>query len=408
MRAAAKLRRNDLYGGMQRKSAPALTWHRAKGSTVWSGRRVSEHVDFTSGVVLANLGHAHADVCKAIQKTISRSLLHAYNNPFREKQLLEETLSRLVPHLSNVHFCVSGSDAIEQALKMAFRARGSRGKCVISFRHAFHGKTFGAGAVSDIERYKLSPIHDGVGWVKTFTFPGHSRCLDALRYIESASSRIAAVLIEPIQGSTLSMLDPSIGRALTKVCRQQGIPLISDEIQVGCYRFGKFSISRDFGLSPDMTCFGKGLTCSLPLSAVLYGNRYRHTVRDWDGTTHSCNPVCAAAALGALRAYARVNFKSAYLRSRTAFFGFLSELERMLSESSVRLIRTTGHLAALDFTNARSEPGAFVDQCRRRGILLPRPIGPNSSLVKLAPPVIITKKTLTLALDAMAPLLRKL
>lgn len=395
------------------RNQPPVVWHRASGARVWD-----EHgrcwLDWTSGILTANAGHAPAEVVDAICAVARRGLLHAYAFPTAERARVVRALTELTG-FPQVVVLTTGSEAVEAAIKIArtrARSAGRRRAVVVSFDGAFHGRTMGAqlaGGFAEQRHWTVSGDGDfvhvpfpaaGVSW--------RSDVLEeTLRATDASPSDVACVVVEPYQGSTLTVLDGGAARALADWCRTHDVLLVFDEIQSGFGRTGRLFGYEWFGVRPDLVVCGKGLSGSLPASAVLVGDRrLTDALRPGElSTTHGANPVALATveanlrlfADGALVAQARDNGRR-LAAGLAAWAG---------GRPGARVVGAFGMVAGITLVGRDGRPDAaacrrLVDECCGRGLLVCAPVGRAGALVKVMPPLVTTAAELDEALAILA------
>lgn len=410
-----------------------IFWERARGCNVWDpdGNR---YVDLTAGFAVATVGHAHPRVVEALREQAGR-LVHGMGDvhpPVRKVELLER-LAGLSPYDSarTVLGC-SGSDAVEIALKTAVLATGRPG--AVAFTGAYHGLGYGALAVTDRDHFRgpfveqLNPHVRRAGYPHPYRpprrsgFPPPPADPDAVRdaalaeveaLLGGASSRIGAVVVEPVQGRGGEVVPPpGFLAGLAELCRAHGALLVADEVYTGFGRTGRrFACARD-GVVPDLLCVGKGFSGGVPISACLgpdevmdawppSGGEAIHT------TTFLGHPLSCAAALAALDV-----LEEEALAERAASVGstWREELASMAERHpTVGEVRGEGLMVGLDLVrdgDPRRPDGELagrlvVGMLRRGWIVLAG--GPEGNVISLSPPLTVPSGLLshsTAALDA--------
>lgn len=378
-----------------------IVWKKAENTRIDTedGR---SYIDFTSGVILTNVGHHHKHIVRRIRRTLSRGLLHAYSYDFAEKIQLASLLARITGRDGIAVLSVTGSDAIELAIKVALRKRSGNKSIVITFKNGFHGKTIGSGSVSDISRYKLAGVNDDLKWVRCVEYPADpERYRRFIQQMGSLGAEPAAVLLECVQGSTLDELTLSAATYLHRFCADTGALLVVDEIQTGFFRTGtRFSFEK-FDLKPDMICIGKGVTSSLPLSSTILCGRLKRYIQEWDVTTHSANPLCVTSALACLEIYADPKFRRLRADSARGFARFIAAINEAIGRRDNCVARHAGgHLGGILFLDAKDgaeRAARFRTACVVDGLLVSAPVGPKKTLVKFSPPLTISNEALKVA-----------
>jgi acetylornithine/N-succinyldiaminopimelate aminotransferase len=254
-----------------------------------------EYVDLTAGWGVCAVGHCHPELVRAISEQAGR-LMQTTNLFYTLPQLdLIERLAEITPEPLTRSFLVSsGAEAVEGALKLAYRASGRRE--FVSTHGSFHGRTLGGlsviGQAKHRERY--APIlHE-----QTFV-PFDD--LDAAR--AAVNERVAALIVEPVQGEGgVNVPSPGYLAGLREICDAAGALLIADEVQTGIGRTGAWVAVDHAGVSPDILTLGKGLGGGFPVAAFLCSEAVAKTVEPGDhGGTYAGNPLAAAAANAVLR-----------------------------------------------------------------------------------------------------------
>lgn len=375
-----------------------MKWDRAVSATVRSGGRT--YTDFSSGVVLTNVGHGNAQIRRRVRKATSRPLLHCYINDFDEKIELTRRLLQFVGRrFSTVAYHATGAESVELALRVAFRTLSSHKNLkVVCFDGAFHGKTLGAAALSDISRYRLASLVKPINWIVRLPYPTDVRSSRAcLQQIADLCSHGVVLVMECAQGSTLRSIHPSFASGLKRLARDDRFLLVLDEIQTGFFRAGTRFMFERLGLPPDILCLSKGLTSSLPLSATLLTPRTaKHFSLSVDSSTHSANPLSVAAALGCLDVYCSKSFTK-HLSIIFPTMSQVIERLRQLAPTGIE-IRYPGGLLAGIVANDGDMAKPWFDGLREyalnRHVLLPPTIGKHHEIIKLCPPLILNRRAL--------------
>lgn len=395
-------------------------WERAEGVNVWDADG-NRFLDFTSGFGVAGLGHGAAPVREALVAQ-SEKLLHAMGDvhPAECKvelceMLGEMTFGRWGAGRGKVILGNSGSDAIEAALKTSLLHSGKPG--VIVFEGAYHGLGYGALEVSAMEFFR-KPFAAQLGrFAVTVPYPycyrcpfGRrggfaleggdfpnccSACLDDLQKrirAEFARREIGAILVEPIQGRGGEIVPPKdFLRLLRRICDEEKILLIADEIYTGWNRTGCLFASDHSEVVPDIICLGKALTSGFPLSACVG----RADVMDaWPESTGEAlhtstflgNPLGCAMAIASLREHARPETAE---KVRVAGKHLRAALGKNKSPR-IGDIRGVGLLAGIEIVAPDGAPDAAmaarcVTGALQQGALILAG-GSNGNVISLSPP----------------------
>ncbi|MBN1210119.1 MAG: 4-aminobutyrate--2-oxoglutarate transaminase [Myxococcaceae bacterium] len=358
---------------------------RAENSELWDveGRR---YIDFAGGIAVLNTGHRHPKVIAAVKAQLDAFTHSAYQVVAYEGYVaLAERLNRLAPGASpkKTSFFSTGAEAVENAVKISRAATGRSG--VIAFSGAFHGRTLlGMALTGKVVPYKASfgPFPQDIYHVP---FPSALHgvsvedSLRALQLIFKADiepSRVAAILLEPVQGEGgFYVAPPELMRALRRVCDEHGILLIADEIQTGFARTGKWFAMEHYDVAPDLMTTAKSLAGGFPLSAVTG----RAEVMDAPGPgglggTYAGSPMSIAAAHAVLDVIEeeglvkRANHLGEVLRGRLDALKSrqprIAEVRGLGAMLAVELCQPGGHTPDPDFTRAAQA------RALQRGLLL--------------------------------------
>ncbi len=371
-----------------------MKWASASASTVYD-QAGQGYIDFTSGVILTNVGHGNQIVIEHLRECLDQPLLHCYKHPYEDKLRLEaELLEFAGGGFRKVHFAVTGSEAVETSLRIAFR-RGAEDNrsLIVAFDNAFHGKSLGASAISDIPRYRCAPMLGDLGWVLRLPFPTDPTAgRAALAELERSAQQVAAVCLECVQGSSLDKIDRAFLAALRDWCTERRSTLIIDEIQTGFYRLGQHFAYAEYGIVPDIVCLGKGLTSSLPLSALLLNEQTAAYLDDGvDSSTHTANPLSVAAALACLSIYRSDAFLRSFREAEATFRDEMLALRDALAPG-LSAPYYGGLFGGIVFDAAamrRARLADLAEQCAEQGLLVPGPIGNRLNILKLTPPLVI-------------------
>jgi 4-aminobutyrate aminotransferase-like enzyme len=389
---------------------PPVIWDRAEGIQVYD-RWGNMWLDWSSGVLVTNTGHTHAKIREAILDQVGHGLVHNYCFPSAIRAELVEQLARVSPAgLSKVFLLTTGSEACECAIKLA-RTHGQRiGEQkigIVTFHNAFHGRTLGAqlaGGIPALKSWIVNldkdmvqvPFPDGFRGPDT-SFEGF---LKALGEQGVAPERVAGVMTETYQGGNASFAPPEYVQQLRAWCDEHQVLLIFDEVQAGFGRTGTYWGFEHYGVVPDLICCGKGITSGLPLSAVIGRPEVMDLYAPGSMTsTHTGNPVCAAAALANLRV-----IEAEHLVDHTRRMGEIlqPELRRIGGRfpEHVGAVHGKGLVASLHMVRPGGiEPDAelasrIVLRSVEKGLLMFAPVGYRGASVKISPPLVITEEPL--------------
>jgi len=389
-----------------RGQAP-LIWDHSAGFLVGDAYG-NQWLDFSSGVLITNAGHSHPSIVKAIVRQAQKPLLTTYCFPNRPRIELAQKLIKLAPApLKKVFLLSTGAEGLECALKLmrtyGVRKGGPQKKVIVSFQRAFHGRTMGA--------QQMGGIPAGKAWIQNLdpdivqvNFPDGFRNEDTnfaafektLASLNVNPDNVAGVVSETYQGGGTSFLPKAYAQALRKWCDVHGALLCFDEVQAGFGRCGRMWGFELYGVVPDLFCMGKGISSSLPISGVIG----RPDVMDMYGpnemtSTHSGNPVCAAAACASVEVILKEK-----LVQNSAKVGAVLQAELDKIKADYPAIVGARHGAGLVAGMHIVKPGGkepngdlaweIVYRCYLKGLLMFAPVGFGGATVKIAPPLCIT------------------
>ena len=400
------------------RGQPPLVWDRAEDIYVYD-RYGNKWLDWSSGVLVANCGHGAPEVRQAIIDQVNSGLLHNYVFPSEERAELVELLAGLAPkELDKVFLLTTGSEATECAIKLArshgIRKGGNRKIGIVGAERGFHGRTLGSQQAGGIPGQKGWIVNEDPGIVQV-PFPdgywtedtSFELFLSTLERKNLKPDDVAGVMFETYQGVGPDFAPQEHIRQLAAWCKAHDSLLIFDEVQAGFGRTGKFWAFEHYEVTPDVICCGKGITSSLPLSAVIGRREIMDQFPPGSMTsTHTGNPVCCAAAVANLRKIVSEN-----LALNAAHLGTI--LEAGLRGIQERHRDVVGHftcrglVAGLQMTKpGKKEPDhdlahAIVERCFEKGLLFFCPVGAWGQTVKIAPPLTITEDALREGLEVL-------
>ena len=400
--------------------------------TTDDGRQV---LDGVAGLWCVNAGHARPRIVKAIQdQAAEMDFAPPFQMAHPKAFALADQLAQLTPAgLNRIFFTNSGSESVETALKMALayhRARGEGSRTrLIGRERAYHGVNFGGvsvgGMVGNRKQFgtmlagvdHLRHTHDLARNAFTRGQPEHGAeladDLERLVALHDAST-IAAVIVEPVAGSTGVLVPPKgyLNR-LREICDRHGILLIFDEVITGFGRTGKPFAAQTFGVTPDLLVLAKGLSNgSVPMGAVaarqsihdVFMTGPEHLIEFAHGYTYSSHPLACAAALGTLATYAEEGLLT---RAGALQAYFAEALHALRAEPTVIDIRNIGLIGGIELAPIPGHPAKrafdiFLD-CFEQGVL----IRTTGDTLALSPPLIIERAQIDQLVDTVRAAIRR-
>jgi len=369
-------------------SATEIYAAKADNAELWDvdGKR---YIDFAGGIGVLNSGHRHPKVMAAIHRQLERFTHSAFQvAPYEPYVALAERLNQLAPcaRPNKTILLTTGAEAIENAVKIA-RAATKRA-AVIAFAGGFHGRTMMTLALTG----KVDPYKKGFGpfpgEVYHVPFPNRFHGIEpehSLRAIESLfkadvePARVAAIVIEPVQGEGGFYIAPfEFMRELRRMCDQHGILLIVDEIQCGFGRTGKMFAVEHSGIQADLVTVAKSLAAGLPLAAVIGRAAVMDAVDPGGlGGTYGGNPIACAAALAVLEVFGEESLLERSSKIGQRLIGRMKELAASNRFSCIGEVRGLGGMVAVELVEDRAanKPAAaltrrWAEACARNGLIL--------------------------------------
>ena len=373
------------------------------------------YIDFTSGIAVVNTGHLHPTVTAAVSEQLKQFSHTCFHVLMYENYIaLAERLNQLAPGDSakQTLFVTTGAEAVENAIKIARAATQRSG--IIAFSGGFHGRTLMAVALTG----KVEPYKKGFGpfpsevYHAPFPNPLHGTSvedsLDGLKNLfktDIEANRVAAIIIEPVQGEGgFYPAPPEFMQALRTICDEHGILLICDEVQTGCARTGKLFATEYSNIEPDLMVLAKGLAGGFPLSAVIGKKSVMEKVSPGGiGGTYAGNPLAIAAAMAALdvietdNLIAKANHIGAIVTAR---------LKQMATRyPAIGDVRGLGAMIAMELFDENKQPAAqltknIVKKAAEQGLLL-LPCGIYGNVIRILTPLTIEEKQLNAGLDIL-------
>jgi len=374
----------------------------------------NQWIDWSSGVLIMNAGHGRPEIRSALMELIERPLLSSYVFAHEKRCELTRELESVSPDPENykVFLLSTGSEAIENSIKLAKtyaqNTYGAKRKWIISFNNAFHGRTLGsqlAGGsesqkkwIGDCSAYPFAQVPFPDGYKNTDqSFDLFLRSLDKL---EIKPDEIAAVLTESYQGVGPDFLPYEYAQDLQRFVWQNGILLIFDEVQAGFGRTGSFWGYEQYDIVPDLIVCGKGISSSLPLSAVIGRADIMDMYPPGSMTsTHSGSPLPVTAALESIKIIKKEKLSERAKRLEPVLMNGLEEVRKRYPER-LGCLHGRGLVAGIQVVQKGSKvpdpDTAFRinEKCFQNGLLMFAPVGIAGECIKITPPLIISDDAL--------------
>ena len=417
----------------QFKQAPRLLTH-ADGM-FFRDDKGREVLDGIAGLWCVNAGHNRPKIVQAIQQQAAElDFAPPFQMAHPKAFELAERLAQITPAgLNRVFFTNSGSESVETALKMAIayhrvRGEGARTR-LIGRERGYHGVNFGGISVGGMvaNRKMFGSLLAGVDHIRHTHDPARNAFsvgvpkhgaefaddLERLVQLHDAST-IAAVIVEPVAGSTGVLIPPQgYLQRLRDICDKHGILLIFDEVITGFGRTGNPFGAQTFGVTPDLMTVAKGITNGcVPMGAVFAQQKIHdafmtgpeHLIEFFHGYTYSAHPLACAAGLATLDTYADGDLLTRAARLQDEFAQALHSLRDEPNVIDVRNIGLVGgiELKPLDGQPAKRAFNVFLD-CWDKGLL----IRTTGDTIALSPPLIIESSHIERIIDTLRGALRR-
>jgi 4-aminobutyrate aminotransferase/(S)-3-amino-2-methylpropionate transaminase len=387
----------------------AVYAERAQNAELWDveGRRF---VDFASGIAVVNTGHLHPQVKAAMAAQLEKITHGCFQvTPYESYIELAEKLNALAPGPTpkKTIFLSTGAEAVENAIKIARYA--TKRSAVIAFTGGFHGRTLGCIALTG----KVQPYKAGFGPMLPEVFhvpypmayhgvtPEHSlAAIDNLFKADVDPARVAAIIIEPVQGEGgFYIAPPEFLRSLRALCDKHGILLIADEIQTGFARTGRTFATEYSGIEPDLMTVAKSIAGGVPLSAVIGKAEIMDApVVGGLGGTFAGSPLACAAGLAVLDVLEKEQLNQ---RAQEMGAKLTSKLKALQAKfPCIGEVRSLGMMVAIELVKNRRPDApdaeltrAVVQSAGRRGLIL-LSCGLYSNVIRILAPLTIPEAQL--------------
>lgn len=385
METSPKLLEDRYAVGVYQKRDLVLV--RGQGARVWDadGR---EYIDCVGGIGVANVGHCHPAVVRAVQEQAARLITcnELFYNDARARCL--ERLDRITPEgIDRFFLCNSGTEAVEGAIKFARMATGR--KRVVAAMRGYHGKTYGSLSATWERRYKepFAPL------VPDFVHVPYNH---AAEFAQAIDAETAAVILEPVQGEGgVRPATAEFFQAVRAACDRHGALLIVDEIQTGFGRTGRMFACEHLGVLPDILTMAKGIAGGVPMGAIGIDRRVGELEKQSHTSTFGGNPLACAAAAAAIDALVDEG-----LPRQAAEKGgrFLARL-RQIQSPKIREVRGLGLMLGMEL---KEKAGGIAQALMREGILV---LLAGATVLRFLPPLVVSPEDLDRVADTLARLL---
>jgi len=369
-----------------------------RGEGVWLWDEAGKkYLDALAGIAVNTLGYAHPRLTRALTEQIGR-VMHT-SNLFRIP-LQEAAADRLagITGLDEVFFCNSGLEANEAAIKIARKYGHERGiaePAIVVMEKAFHGRSLATLSATGSRKVQagFEPLVSGFVRVPL-------NDLDAVRTLAEHNRNVAAVMVEPIQGEggiNVSRLDYL--RDLKEICERRDWLFISDEVQCGLGRTGKWFVYQHAGFLPDVVPLAKGLGSGVPVGACVVGGRARGVFKPGNhGSTFGGNPLAMTAVVTTIDSIKEDGLLANAARVGEAIRGGLAQA--LGGESGVAEIRGMGLMIGLELARPCGE---LVKEALDAGLVINVTA---DNVIRMLPPLVMTPAEGRMVVERLAPLVQ--
>jgi acetylornithine/N-succinyldiaminopimelate aminotransferase len=371
-----------------------------RGEGVWLWDEAgNKYLDALAGIAVNTLGYAHPKLTKALLERISSGVVHT-SNLFR-MPLQEAAADRIcdITGLDEVFFCNSGLEANEAAIKVARKYGHDRGvaePAIVVMENAFHGRSLATLSATGNRKVQagFEPLVSGFVRVPL-------NDLEAVRQVAEHNKNVVAVFIEPIQGEggiNVSRLDYL--RGLKEICDQREWLFISDEVQCGLGRTGKWFVYQHAGFLPDVVPLAKGLGSGVPVGACVVGGRAKGVFKPGNhGSTFGGNPLAMTAVCATLDAIRDEGLLANAARVGSVIQQSLSDALR--GSQGLTEIRGMGLILGVELNRPC---GALVKDALDAGLVINVTA---DNVIRMLPPLVMREAEGRMVVERLAPLIKR-
>ena len=376
-----------------------VKWSEARDFSIYDDKG-NKWIDMTSGIFVTNAGHSNPYINDAMKEQIDSNLIFAYqyNTDIRNK-FIEKLLEISPSHFNKVTLLNSGSEATDAAYRLIkLWGKKNKRKYIVVFTGNYHGRVLGSDLIGGTSTSTdWSNIKDSEIWFLPFPKKGEKLKLKDLPPL----NKIASFFLETYQGWGAWMYPKEYIDEIYKICQENKILFCFDEVQSGFYRMGELYGYMTYGdYKPDIVTLGKGLTSSLPLSAVLSTKE----IIDVDSSanlssTHAGNAVCCAAGLANLE-YLTDDLFQTNLKKKVKLFEKLNK--KLEQEEGVEVVNVKGMVSAIIVKDG--DMGNYVaENCVKNGVLT---VWTKRESIKLGPPLTISESAIRESMGVIRDFIR--
>ncbi len=351
-----------------------------------------DYLDFVSGIGVFALGYGNREYNEAVKSQVDK-LLHTSNYYYNVPAIEAAKAIKKVSGMDRVFFTNSGAEAVEGALKTArkyaYLKDGKTDHEIIAMNHSFHGRTFGALSVTGTPKYREA-FQPMIGNIK----------FAELNDIESVKTLVnektCAILFETVQGEGgIHPADEAFIREVRKICDENDILLMLDEIQCGMGRTGEYYAWQRYGVKPDVMTSAKALGCGVPVGAFMMTEKVGQNslVAGDHGTTYGGNPLGGAAIVEVFRQFEERKINDHVKEVGQYLYDKLEEVAK--AHADIKDHRGVGLIQGLEFDHPVAE---IINKALDKGLVL---INAGTDIIRFIPPLVIEKSDVDEMIDKL-------
>ena len=366
---------------------------KGKGCKVWDIND-TEYLDCMGGYGVALIGHCNDRVIRAITSQ-AQDLITCHMSVYNNVRLnFLKKFSKIAPkNLQKTFFTNSGTESVEAALKFSRKYTGKPG--VLALNGGYHGKTFGSLSVTYSEKYRKSflPLLDNMQFIS------YSESNTISNIVTKTNNKIGTVIVEPIQGETGIIMPPSdFLKDIRKICNENDLVLIFDEIQSGLGRTGKMWAGQHWDVEPDIMCLAKGIAGGIPMGLTAMRSEILDCLKVGEhSSTFAGNPLACAAGSATIDSLTEDNLVSNSGKMGRIFKSGLLEIKEKYK--IVREVRGLGMMLGIEM---RFDVKNILLDGIKNGILL---LYSGRNILRLLPPIVMKEEEVNKSLELIDKLI---
>ena len=354
-----------------------------------------KYLDFAAGYAVSSLGYGNKELNDALKAQIDK-LFHTSNLYYNTTCGQAAKDLKRITGMDRIFFTNSGGEAVEGTLKAARKYAYKKGTGryeFIAMKESFHGRSFGAVSVTGHDAYRkpFEPLLSGVSFAEYNDF-------DSVKAL--VTDKTCAIILEPLQGEGgINLATEESMKGIRKLCDEEGILMICDEVQCGMGRTGSMFAWQSYGIKPDIMSMAKAIGSGIPVGAFAMTEEIaKYSLEPGDhGTTYGGNPLACAAVSKTIEIFEKMDLV-AHVREVGSYL--TEKLEELKAEfECVTAVKGTGLMQGIQVTKPLSE---ITNPALEKGLLI---IGAGADVIRFVPPLIIEKEQVDEMIDILRSVL---